>query len=123
MAYVKSAGATGSYTIEDGATPAGAFKEPIGFREAITAVVGSSPFWQVSWSGRGQMPLRNVRNAKYVTLWISDVRLPAEMSTISGAQREYSSFIRSVPLSQMLDFIQQQLSASLRKSQAQHDRP
>jgi hypothetical protein len=122
MAYVRSAGAAGSYTVEAGATPVGAFKEPVGFRETITAIVGSSPFWQVSWSGRGQMPLRNVRNAKYVTLWIGDVQLPAEMSTISGPQREYSSFIRSVPLSQMLDFIQQ-VSGNLRKSRAQHNRP
>jgi hypothetical protein len=111
MAYVKSAGPAGSYTIEDGATPAGAFKEPIGFREALTAMLGGAPFWQVSWSGRGQMPLRNVRDAKYATLWISDVRLPAEMSTITGPQREYS-FIRSAPLSQVLDFIQQQITSN-----------
>ena len=106
ITYVKSGGAAGSYTVEDGATPAGAFKEPIGFREAITAIVGSSPFWQVSWSGRGQMPLRNVGDRKYVTVWTDDVRLPADMSTISGPQRKYAGFIRSAPLSQVLNFIQ-----------------
>lgn len=123
MAYVKSAGAADSYTVENGATPAGAFKEPTGFREALTAIVGSSPFWQVSWSGRGQMPFRNVGNAKYVTLWISDVRLPTDMPTISGPQREYSSFIRSVPLPLMLNFIQQQVSTNARKSRVEHNRP
>ena len=106
MAYVKSTGTAGSYTIEDGATPAGAFKEPIGFQEAITAIVGSSPFWQVAWSGRGQMPLRHVSDEKYVTVWTGDVQLPTDMSTISGPQRKYSGFIRSVSLLQMLNFIQ-----------------
>ncbi len=32
MAYVRSAGSSGAYTVENGATPSGEFKEPLGFR-------------------------------------------------------------------------------------------
>jgi hypothetical protein len=110
MPYVKPAGGAGKYTVEEGASPVGlAFKEPTGFRERVKILVDGSSFWQVSWSGRGQMPIRNVHGTKYVTLWVGDVRLPTGMSTISGPEHE-CSFIRSVPLSAMLDFVQQQAS-------------
>ena len=84
MMYVKPTGSAGAYTIQDDARPLGAFKEPIGFREQISAFVGSGHFWQVSWAGRGQMPIRTVHGTKYATLWIGDVRLPEGIPTLSG---------------------------------------
>ena len=76
------------------------------------AMVGSAPFWLLSWSGRGKMPIRNVHGKQYATLWTADVRLPATISTISGPERKYSAFIRSAPLSQVLDFVRR---SSVRK--------
>jgi hypothetical protein len=104
MAYVKPTGDPGTYTIEDGATPLGAFKEPMGFREQIGPLVGNSYFWQVSWAGRGQMPIRNIHGTKYATLWIGDVRLPDGIPTISSPESEYS-FIRSAPLEVIIAFV------------------
>jgi hypothetical protein len=107
MAYAKPTGSAGTYTIQDGATPIGAFKEPIGFREQITALVGPGYFWQLSWAGRGQMPIRNLYGTKYATLWIDDVRLPNGIPTVSGPERKYS-FIRSAPLAVIVAFVKGQ---------------
>ena len=113
MAYVKPAGEPGTYTIEDDVSPLGAFKEPTGFREQINALVSDSHFWQVSWAGRGQMQIRELRGTKYVTLWVGDVHLPEGIHTVSGPEPEYSSFIRSAPLAAILDFLQQQSKATV----------
>ncbi|MGC2185061.1 MAG: hypothetical protein WA637_17420 [Terriglobales bacterium] len=107
MAYVKPTGDPGTYTVEDGASPLGAFKEPTGFREKISALVGDSYFWQVSWAGRGQMPIRNLQGTKYATLWIGDVGLPNGIPTVSGPEREYS-FIRSAPLAAIVAVVKAQ---------------
>jgi hypothetical protein len=115
MAFVRPGGSAGTYTVEDDVSSVRVFKEPTGFREQVAALVGSSSFWQVSWEGRGQMPVRDLHGTKYVTLWVGDVLLPTGMRTISGPKREYSSFIRSVPLSAMLDFVQQQANAGAQK--------
>lgn len=105
VAYVRRAGSGGTYTVEDDVSTVGVFKEPRGFREQVKALVGSSSFWQVSWSGRGQMPVRDLHGMKYMTLWVGDVLLPTGMRTIRGPKREYSNFIRSVPVTAMLDFV------------------
>lgn len=107
IAYVKPTGSAGRYTIQDDATPVGAFKEPIGFREQITALVDAGHFWQVSWAGRGRMPIRNLHGTKYATLWIDDVRLPAGIPTVSGPEHKYS-FIRSAPLGVIVAFVKGQ---------------
>lgn len=107
IAYVKPTGSAGKYTIQDDASPAGAFKEPLGFREQVTALVGPSHFWQVSWAGRGQMPIRNLHGTKYATLWIGDVRLPVGIPTVSGPEHRYS-FIRSAPLGVIVAFVKGQ---------------
>jgi hypothetical protein len=105
MAYVKPTGTVGVYTVEDGAGPVGTFKEPQGFREQIRTLAGNGYFWQVSWAGRGQMPIRDLHGTKYVTLWVGDVRLPYGIPTVSGPERKYSSFIRSAPLSVIVAFV------------------
>ena len=105
MAFVRPAGKAGTYTIQNGPTPVGSFKEPLGFRERINALVGSAHFWHLSWSGRGRMPIRSVQGMQYVTLWTADVRLPATIPTIGGPERKYSAFIQSAPLSPVLDFV------------------
>jgi hypothetical protein len=115
MAYVKPAGEAGVYTIEGGASPLVAFKEPTGFREQISAVVGDGYFWQVSWAGRGQMPIKDLSGTKYATLWVGDVRLPEGINTVGGPDPEYSSFIRSAPLAPLLDFVRQQSKASVQR--------
>jgi hypothetical protein len=104
MAHVKPTGDPGTYTIEDGVSPLGAFKEPTGFRQQISALVGDSYFWQVSWAGRGRMPIRTLNGTKYATLWIGDVRLPNGIPTVSGPEPEYS-FIRSAPLAVIIAFV------------------
>jgi hypothetical protein len=109
MAFIRPAGRAGTYTVRNGPAPAGSFKEPLGFREQVNALVGTSHFWQVSWSGRGEMPVRNVQAKQYVTLWTGDVRLPASIPTIGGPERKYSAFIRSAPLSLVLDFVRRSL--------------
>lgn len=105
MAFVRSAGQRGTYTVQNGPAPVGSFKEPLGFRERINAMAGSTHFWRLSWSGRGRMPIRIVQGKPYVTLWTADVHLPATIRTIGGPEREYSAFIRSAPLSKVLDFV------------------
>jgi hypothetical protein len=109
IAFARPAGQAGTYTVQNGPAPVGLFKEPLGFREQVNALVGSSHFWQVSWSGRGKMPIRNVQGKRYVTLWTGDVRLPASIPTIGGPERKYSAFIRSAPVSPVLDFVRRSL--------------
>jgi len=87
-----------------------------GFREQIKTLIGDSHFWDVSWSGRGQMPIRD-HGAKYATLWVGDVRLPDGIPTVSGPERKYS-FIRSAPLMTILDFVRQQSKAIISKPEA-----
>jgi hypothetical protein len=119
MAYVKPTGDPGTYAIENDVSPLGAFKEPTGFREQINALVGDSHFWQVSWAGRGQMPIRDLRGTKYATLWVGDVRLSESIHTVSGPEPEYSSFIRSAPLAAILAFVQQQSKAIVPRRKVQ----
>lgn len=107
MAYVKPTGDSGGPTIEEEVSPVGAFKEPTGFREQISVLVGDSYFWQVAWAGRGQMPIRNLHGTKYATLWVGDVRLPNGIPTVSGPEREYS-FIRSAPLAVIVALVKAQ---------------
>lgn len=59
----------------------------------------------IAWSGRGRMPLRTVRGEKCVTLWTGDVRVPSSLKTIPGPESEYSSFIRSAKLTDVVQFI------------------
>lgn len=114
MLYVRSADRSGAYAVENGASRSGQFKEPLGFRDEIRSLVGSSSFWQVSWSGRGRMPIREVHGTKYVTLWIGDVALPPSIPTISGPEREYRTFIRSASLSGVAGFVLQQVRDDIR---------
>jgi hypothetical protein len=110
MAYVKPTGSAGAYIIQDDASPLDAFKEPIGFREQIITLLGSGHFWRVSWAGRGQMPIRNLRGAKYATLWIDDVRLLDGVPTVNGPEPKYR-FIRSAPLAVIAAFVKGQARA------------
>ena len=117
MAFVRSTGG-GRYKVEDGALPTGAFKEPVGFHDEIRAITGPSSFFQVSWSGRGQMPIREVHATKYVTLWVGDVLLPPNIPTMNGPERQESRFIRSAPLSTINDFVRTRVREGIRKSKA-----
>lgn len=108
MAYV-SAERPGVYWIRNGTITGFDYKEPPGFREEITKVVGSSAFMTVHWAGRGQMPIREVRGIKYVMIWTGDVALPPGVETIAGPEPQYSGFIRSVQLSTMVELIRSQL--------------
>jgi hypothetical protein len=56
------------------------------------------PFRVIAHSGRGRMPLRDVKGKSYATIWADDVRLPKGVVTISGAETKYE-FIRSIDLS------------------------
>jgi hypothetical protein len=123
MGFVRSTGSAGRYTVEGGAVFSGEFKEPVGFREEIRTLTGPAPFFQVAWSGRGQMPIREVHATKYLTLWVGDVVLPAYIPTISGPNREYSGFIRSAPLSTVIDFVQTQVRKGMRRSGAAQNHP
>ena len=107
MAFV-GAERPGVYWVTSGPVTIGDYREPPGFREAIKST-GSSPFMMVHWSGRGRMPIREVTGVKYVTLWVGDVALPAGIETIGGPEPEYSSFIRSVQLSTMVELIKSQV--------------
>ena len=118
MAFVKPSGSEGDYTVESDTISIGEYKEPPGFREEVTALSGTAPFLIVSWSGRGQMPVREVDNQKYVTLWVGDVVLPASIPTMSGPQREYSGFIRSAPLSAILAFVQSRVARPIHTNRA-----
>lgn len=114
MAYVRSAGSSGAYRVESGTAPSGEFKEPLGFHREISSLVGSGSFWQVSWSGRGRMPIREIHATKYITLWVGDVALPSSIPPISGPERKYSAFIRSAPLSGVVNFVLQEVRDGLR---------
>ena len=103
----------------DNVSPIDAFNEPTGFREQINALVGNGHFWQVSWAGRGQMPIRDLHGEKYATLWVDDVPLPGGIHTVGGPERKYASFIRSARLAAILDFVQQQSIATVPRRRGQ----
>lgn len=51
----------------------------------------------ISWSGRGRMPVREVKQQPYVTIWHHDVEIPRGIRTIEVADPQYQ-FIRSFHL-------------------------
>ncbi len=95
------------------------FKEPEGFAAAIGALSGATPFLVVEWSGRGRMPIRQLDDRAWVTIWTGDVQLPRSIPTIDGPEPEHSSFIRSVKLDSILRFIEDELepTASCEKAE------
>ena len=62
------------------------------------------PGLEICHSGRGRMPLREVRGKTDATLWVFDVRLPEGTATIPGLEPEYS-FIRSVELAKLKELV------------------
>jgi hypothetical protein len=64
-----------------------------------------SPILMIAHSGRGRMPLREVEDKTYATLW-DDVRLPKGIATIPGPEPKYS-FIRSVELSKLKELVRE----------------
>jgi hypothetical protein len=84
------------------------FEEPIGFKQRVRSLAGDK-FFRVLHAGRGQMPLRNVNGVDYATVWVSDVILPKGITTIPGPDAEYSDFIRSVALTDLIAAIEGQV--------------
>jgi hypothetical protein len=85
------------------------FEASRGFWRALDRLRRGAPFFQIEWSGRGRMPLRQVDGVDFVTLWTSDVRLPKAIETVDGPEAEYASFIRSVRLDDILAEVEGQL--------------
>jgi hypothetical protein len=52
------------------------------------------------------MPVRVVDGVEFVTLWTGDVRLPADLQTVDGPEPEYSGFIRSARLDDVVAAVQ-----------------
>jgi hypothetical protein len=71
-----------------------------------------SPFLWIAHTGRGRMPLRDVKGTPHATLWVDDVRLPPGVATIPGARPEYS-FIRSVELRRLRLIVQAMLRTDI----------
>jgi hypothetical protein len=113
MAFVKQSSGKRGYEIKSGAIKIG-FKEPLGFKGEIRALTANSPFLAVSWSGRGRMPIREIKGLKYVTLWTGDVNLPEDLKTIPGPERECAEFIRSVQIIDLTAHIQKELTNKAR---------
>jgi hypothetical protein len=88
------------------------FKEPRDFQQALKAATGQTSLFELAWSGRGRMPLRDVEGVQYVTLWTGDVRLPPGIPTIGGPEAKYASFIRSARLNDMLQALRKQLGST-----------
>ncbi|MDG3008422.1 hypothetical protein [Paludisphaera mucosa] len=57
-----------------------------------------SPIMTIAHSGRGRMPLREVKGKNHATIWSDDVQLPKGTVTIPGPEPKYS-FVRSIELS------------------------
>ena len=104
------------YTFGSGDKDLFDFKEPRSFKRKMAGLTGSDPFFSISWSGRGRMPVRTVDGVEYATLWTGDVLLPTVLATIDGPEKEYSSFIRSVPLHDLVATVKTQLEQA--RSQA-----
>jgi hypothetical protein len=107
------------YTFGSGGKDPLDFKEPRAFREKIADLTGTNPFFAITWSGRGRMPLRIVDGIEYATLWTADVSLPATLVSIDGPEKEYSSFIRSARLSDVLAAVKTQIAQNSHKAGAQ----
>jgi hypothetical protein len=84
----------------------------------IQKALGDSPFLADAWSGRGKMTLRRMQGKDYITLWTGDVALPSEIRTIDGPEKQYSRFIRSALLSDILAHVQSYLDQSTKARRA-----
>lgn len=88
----------------------GNFQEPLGFKQIVELLSDQIPFLQIAYAGRGKMPVSTVDGLDYVTLYVEDVILPKNIKTIPGTEKQYSDFIRSVQLREILLLIEQQLN-------------
>lgn len=64
------------------------------------------PVYQITWSGRGRLPITQVGGDEFLTVWTADVLLPDEMPTVPGPEPEFS-FIQRVPLSAIRNAVEQ----------------
>jgi hypothetical protein len=76
------------------------FDKDLGYDFELPAE-GYDPLYQVSHSGRGRMPIREVDGEKYAEIWLGDVRLPKGLETKPGREPEYD-FIQDVKLDEIL---------------------
>lgn len=88
------------------------FKEPVGFRTGVEGFGVGAPFMTIYWSGRGRMPIRIVDDDDYVTLYVDDVRLPSNVATIDGPEKQYAEFKRSARLITLRRLISEWVGAS-----------
>jgi hypothetical protein len=65
--------------------------------------------YQITWSGRGRLPITQVAGEELVTVWTGDVLLPDDMPTVPGPEPEFS-FIQRVPLSAIRTAVEQAAS-------------
>ncbi len=66
----------------------------------------NSPIMMITQSGRGRMPLREVKGESYATIRSNDVQLPKGTVTIPGPEPRYS-FYRSVELSKLKELVRE----------------
>ena len=64
------------------------------------------PVYQITWSGRGRLPITEVAGEELVTVWTVDVLLPDEMPTVPGPESEFG-FIQRVRLSAIRSAVEQ----------------
>lgn len=91
------------------------FKEPAGFRRKLRAIAEQAPFAVIAWSGRGRMPLRKIEGEQYATVWSGDVRLPSHIRTIPGPEPEFSGFIRSAKLADLVTSVEEAVRESSKR--------
>ena len=65
----------------------------------------------LAWSGRGRMPIRQVKREDYVTIWYYDVGIPNRIRSVGGPEPQYS-FIRSFALEEILGAIELYLTGA-----------
>ncbi|MBM3320833.1 MAG: hypothetical protein FJY73_09185 [Candidatus Eisenbacteria bacterium] len=85
------------------------FKEPLGFKEKIRAILGDSPFLRIAHSGRGRMPVQVIDRTEYVDVF-DGVWLPKKVRTIRPRSWKDPDG-RLVPLGVILKMIEKQLRA------------
>jgi hypothetical protein len=66
----------------------------------------SVPFMLIAHSGRGRMPIRDVKGKRQATIWVIDIGLPRGVKTIPGPEPEYG-FIRSVDFDDLKQSVRQ----------------
>jgi len=76
------------------------FHKDLGYDFELPAE-GYDPLYQVSHSGRGRMPIREVNGENYAEIWLGDVRLPKGLETKPGRDPDYD-FIQDVKLDEIL---------------------